>query len=60
MVRHKIYNESLAQTLFMLFLVSSLFRLYYESLNSKSRKVYGLKEEHILKGFYAIGQFDCF
>ena len=49
-----------AKTYFMLFLGSILFRLYYESVNSKEREAYGLKQDHILNGFYAIGRVDCF
>ncbi|CAF4617426.1 unnamed protein product [Rotaria socialis] len=49
-----------AKTYFMLFLGSILFRLYYEPVNSKEREAYGLKQDHILNGFYAIGRLDCF
>ncbi|CAF1570694.1 unnamed protein product [Adineta steineri] len=35
-----------------------LFRLYYESVKSDSQEVYGLKQQHIMNGFYAIGQLD--
>ncbi|CAF4308670.1 unnamed protein product [Rotaria socialis] len=38
---------------------SMLFRLYYESIQSKEHAAHGLKQEHILNGFYAIGRLDC-
>ncbi|CAF2057507.1 unnamed protein product [Rotaria magnacalcarata] len=38
---------------------SMLFRLYYESIKSKEHAAHGLKQEHILNGFYAIGRLDC-
>ncbi|CAF4265803.1 unnamed protein product [Rotaria magnacalcarata] len=38
---------------------SMLFRLYYESIKSKEHAAHGLKQEHILNEFYAIGRLDC-
>lgn len=38
---------------------TTLFRLYYESVRSKSQEAFGLKQQQILDGIYAIGQLDC-
>ncbi|CAF1628509.1 unnamed protein product [Adineta ricciae] len=35
-----------------------LFRLYYESVKSDFQEAYGLERQHILNGFYNIGQLD--
>ena len=43
----------------LILLVSMLFQLYYESITSEARGAYGLKQHHILNGFYAIGRQDC-
>lgn len=38
---------------------SMLFRLYYESTNSQNKEAFGLQQQHILNGFYAMGRLDC-
>lgn len=43
---------------YFIYLGSTLFRLYFESMKSKEHEAYGLKQANILNGFYAIGQLD--
>jgi hypothetical protein len=59
-VRQKLWQYCQLKTSLTIFLGSILFHLYYESVKSKNHEAYGLKQEHLLSGFYAIGQLACF
>ena len=42
-----------------MYLGLTLFRLYYESARSQNKEAFGLKQQHILDGVFALGRLEC-